>query len=501
MKQEYRIYGPPGTGKTTWIINHANEMATEFGADQISICSLTRAAIHKVAGRDILVDTDNIATLHARCKRSLQAPAPAEARVNEFIEKYPAWASAKYLPKNLSNRSFKVQSEMSIYERAQVLRQQMVPKKLWPLNIKKWHDVWDKWCMDEGIMDFTGWLENELEIGSLPPQQAVFVDEAQDHTTLQLEVIRSWNTKELYLIGDDDQNLYEWAGASPQAFISGSINSPETVLKQSYRVPRRVHNTAMKIINQVSNRKYKDYLPTGDNGNVQTLMYSLNDAKYGNKVPPHILEDDNQTYMIITAANYMLNPIIEVLINYGIPFYNPYRPLNVKWNPLNAYYHQLIEYLDGRNHAIWGKLLNDKAYKSGKKRDFIEESKKYKIPDEDIPRYFNDYTADLILKRNLNIFKEYNPGRELQILNYTIKVLEQPVHKQQPRVIIGTIHSIKGGEADNVYLFPDISRSAGYSLMINKNAIYRMFYVGITRAKKSLYICSPSGKYWVDIKK
>jgi hypothetical protein len=30
---------------------------------------------------------------------------------------------------------------------------------------------------------------------------------------------------------------------------------------------------------------------------------------------------------------------------------------------------------------------------------------------------------------------------------------------EEPKVVIGTIHSVKGGEADVVYLFPDLSRA------------------------------------------
>jgi hypothetical protein len=31
---------------------------------------------------------------------------------------------------------------------------------------------------------------------------------------------------------------------------------------------------------------------------------------------------------------------------------------------------------------------------------------------------------------------------------------------EEPRVVLGTIHSVKGGEADDVYVFPDLSDAA-----------------------------------------
>jgi DNA helicase II / ATP-dependent DNA helicase PcrA len=61
-----------------------------------------------------------------------------------------------------------------------------------------------------------------------------------------------------------------------------------------------------------------------------------------------------------------------------------------------------------------------------------------------------------------------------------------------PRVVVGTIHSVKGGEADVVYLFPDLSREgdAAYQQAGQpRDSVIRQFYVGMTRAREILYIC------------
>jgi superfamily I DNA/RNA helicase len=60
-----------------------------------------------------------------------------------------------------------------------------------------------------------------------------------------------------------------------------------------------------------------------------------------------------------------------------------------------------------------------------------------------------------------------------------------------PRVIVGTIHSVKGGEADVVFLFPDLSQAgdAAYQRFGSpRDAVIRTFYVGMTRAREVLYI-------------
>jgi superfamily I DNA/RNA helicase len=62
-----------------------------------------------------------------------------------------------------------------------------------------------------------------------------------------------------------------------------------------------------------------------------------------------------------------------------------------------------------------------------------------------------------------------------------------------PRIKISTIHKAKGGEADNVALLLDSSRACANSE--DQDAEVRTFYVGLTRAKKSLHIIEPQTQY------
>ena len=62
---------------------------------------------------------------------------------------------------------------------------------------------------------------------------------------------------------------------------------------------------------------------------------------------------------------------------------------------------------------------------------------------------------------------------------------------QNPRITLSTIHGAKGGEADNVLLLPDITKSAADHDDIDPDELHRLFYVAVTRAKKSLHILEP----------
>ena len=62
-----------------------------------------------------------------------------------------------------------------------------------------------------------------------------------------------------------------------------------------------------------------------------------------------------------------------------------------------------------------------------------------------------------------------------------------------PKVVVGTIHSVKGGQADVVYLFPGSQPGRRRAVRARwRGARFRdpaVFYVGLTRARETLYIC------------
>jgi DNA helicase-2/ATP-dependent DNA helicase PcrA len=72
--------------------------------------------------------------------------------------------------------------------------------------------------------------------------------------------------------------------------------------------------------------------------------------------------------------------------------------------------------------------------------------------------------------------------------------------KKEPRIKLSTIHGAKGGEADHVMLLTDLSRKADEGFIKNRDSERRVFYVGATRAKKSLHIIrSNSSREFTEI--
>ena len=65
-----------------------------------------------------------------------------------------------------------------------------------------------------------------------------------------------------------------------------------------------------------------------------------------------------------------------------------------------------------------------------------------------------------------------------------------------PRVKLATIHAVKGSECDNVVLFTDTSPQSheGLTTPGRRDEELRIIYVGITRARRKLWIIEPQTK-------
>jgi len=163
-----------------------------------------------------------------------------------------------------------------------------------------------------GLLDFTDLIENVPRDAALAPGNpaVIFADEAQDLNRMQLSLIRKWGERAEYFIlaGDDDQTIYSFAGASPDAILDPDIpDDQKIVLKQSYRVPEAVHELANRLIHRVTRRQEKVYLPRPEHGRVERLTtgsYKSPEYFILKSATEHL--ERGQSIMFLSSCSYML---------------------------------------------------------------------------------------------------------------------------------------------------------------------------------------------------
>jgi hypothetical protein len=100
-------------------------------------------------------------------------------------------------------------------------------------------------------------------------------------------------------------------------------------------------------------------------------------------------------------------------------------------------------------------------------------------------QHFGLETADDTWDVALDRIGDEDRAYATALLNRGINIFEKP------KIKLSTIHGAKGGEADNVLLFTDLSGKALKEMEKNPDDAHRVLYVGITRAKQNLVLKMP----------
>ena len=557
--QEYRIFGPPGTGKTHRLVTRDIPRAVErFGSDRVMITSFTRAAARELASRvdpqtpageeqlnrqgaeggTARPDTHHpptVGTLHSICWNALGRPELHLKHLDEWNQQNPSmpmrgsaqgtlWEEGGEDPNAGGELGDTLLGEM------QLLRARLTPPEMWPLRIQVFAKRWEDFKGQLGLMDFTDLLEVCLrEMDHAPGNPAVmFLDEAQDADGLQLKLFRHWaqNAEWSVLAGDDDQTIFEWAGSSPQFFLTPAVDARhKTVLTQSYRVPRAVHRRAVELTERISLREPKEYLPRPEDGELAM-------SPYGWRLPMSIMNEveeqlsQGRSVMILASCAYMLDPAKAELRNRAIPFHNPYRKTRGDWNPLAPSSANSVSARDlllsflghGEDGPYWSvpRLLSWVKYlqvgptglvraKGKKAIAALQQALEDNVPGahtsrEVLAHILSPEAIEPALARNLDWLIDNISNQRRKGLDFPLRVLRRGGLRdleQTPRVVLGTIHSVKGGEADTVILYPDLSPKSlsewGEGRPAFKDYVRRVFYVAMTRARQRLVLCGPSG--------
>jgi len=529
---EHLIIGPPGTGKTWKTTQWVADAVKKFGPTRVLVSSFTKASAIELVSRlgDVDIDPANVGTLHAVCYRASGRSQVAEGKLKEWNEAHPLLTLENSGPDpDESNSLYSADAATgnALMQTAQRLRALMVPRDTWPDEVANFQKLWDDWKTECGYVDFTDMIENALEDSTVAPGNPTvgFFDEAQDLSKLELALVRKWARamEFVVLVGDADQCLYGFKGADPRTFIRSDLPEGNVkVLEQSYRVPAAVHCAATNWIERCDFRFPAKYLPREEEGACRVIDSTYKVPYFVDYVLSAVAARDEGTHMILASCGYMLHATIRELRVAGVPFHNPYRTRQGAWNPLRGGADRLFAFLAPQ--AKWGRLwtwrelwrwvevCSAKGTLNTGMKSLIQtkakDAESGRVTESELHACFGSHWGDLEKAREAGLELHWLQARlsakGRSMLTYAMTVLKRrglDALKDTPKVIVGTIHSVKGGQADHVWLIPDLSRS-GYAEWNGtpgeRDGIRRMFYVGMTRARKRLTLLSPASAYCAD---
>ena len=380
----------------------------------------------------------------------------------------------------------------------------------------------------------------------------ILVDEFQDINQLQYDVVKLLAKPEdnLFIVGDDDQSIYAFRGAKPEIMLHFPEDYPDAkteLLACNYRSASTIVELSQKVISK-NLRRYKKELFADKMGGKPVTIQVFEDGKqeelYVKSQVKELLKKGipYEEMAVLYRTNSGARFLVETLMQYQIPFC-------MRDTLPNLYEHwiaqDVISYIriamGERSRREFLRIMNrPNRYFS---RDALDDAQ---VSFEGLRWFYEekDWMCDRIdkLEEDLNTLKRMTPYGAINYIRYGIgyeeylkeyaqyrkikteelfEVMEELalsakgfksfsdwfVHieeytqqlKEQAKkqvsekkgITISTLHSIKGLEFDAVFLMDVNEGSLPYHKAVTESSIEeerRLFYVGITRARKFLWI-------------
>lgn len=359
------------------------------------------------------------------------------------------------------------------------------------------------------------------------------------------------NTANLFVVGDDDQSIYRFRGSKPELMLHFPKDYPSAQIIQlsvNYRCPKEVVEHAGRLIAHNKNRFQKQIESAGTVGTsffcTQYETVQEENKAMIEQIRAHIAKGGQYSQIaILYRTNTQPGPLIASLIEYNLPFCTKDRIPNLyeHWvaKDLITYFHLA---LGSRKRSDFLRIINrPKRYISREsllhaevsfeewqlyyqEQSWIAERIEQLKYDLQVLARITPYAAANYIRKSIGYdtyLEEYARYRQIPVqelyetldelmesmreykylqdwLSFTEAYTKQLRQKQEQNkktdidgISIMTLHASKGLEYD-IIMMPDVNEG----LLPYKKAVLeaeieeerRMMYVGMTRARKKLYL-------------
>lgn len=302
--------------------------------------------------------------------------------------------------------------------------------------------------------------ENAYQEGSTPADVRVwFVDEAQDNSPLLDDVVRrlTEQAEEVHIAGDPHQAVYGFAGSDPMRFRDWKfISDKRTLLRRSWRNPECVLEWAEKMLLQKDWYETRQPFSEFDGGSVALVLRSdfMTWLTQLTRMPKDSL--------IIARAWFMLQPIKTHLDQHSIPWQSCNEKMPSRWQaPAKiAYTLAMRDLAQGRkiSEQDFRRIIDTLNQKLDQKELFRrgEKTRWKKLECSNTLQYSLKDTTTLGATEHFVELVE--SGKWLfdmpLLINDAIEKFGVD-NVRNPKIRLGTVHSVKGLEANDVYCLAD----------------------------------------------
>ncbi|SDB19318.1 ATP-dependent helicase [Eubacterium oxidoreducens] len=341
----------PGSGKTSVIINRVSYLISHYqvAPTKILVVTFTKAAAMEMRNRyEVTAKGQNRAvtfsTFHSLFFTILRHA--YHYKVENIIRPDVQYA---YLREIARRHHVAVDQETdflkSLLEEISLVKNQRInPENYYAKCCSQ--DSFRKIFMDytqrmktQRLIDFDDMQVYTLELLKQRPDYAkawadkypyLMIDEFQDISTIQYEIVKLLASihKNIFVVGDDDQSIYRFRGASPMLcfqFLKDFPKAKQITLSENYRCPKSVVELAGKLISHNETRFEKNLTAVKDlKSSVKYSLYKnqFDEAKaIVRKIQEYVKAGGKyEEIAILFRTNKQPSILTECLIRNNIPF-------------------------------------------------------------------------------------------------------------------------------------------------------------------------------------
>jgi DNA helicase II / ATP-dependent DNA helicase PcrA len=535
-----RLIGAAGSGKTTELLRIMEAALPKLGNDplRLGFASFTRAARAEAVGRasvawgvdpSVLEGQGWFRTVHSTCKRCLGVgPGQLLGDTQKDIE----WIS-KALGVKLSTElddevgrqrfigdpvvaaalncwSLCRSSLMPLEDVVRRMRQvdDDVPDFAAIVRIIQHYEtaknIEDRLDFTDLLMRFAGLRMSATEgvntvqpEGELPPVEAWLFDEQQDASPLLdlvcKRLVSAPSVRWCYVVGDPFQAIYGFAGSSADCFLGWPAEKERTMPK-SYRCPAPILELGEKCLRRMSRGYFDRKVAPADH---EGRVLECDDVDL-----PISLAKSDEDWLFIARTNYHAKRLLAALQATHLPSRWVKSPdgLTKRAEGLKALY--ALERDEVVTGSQWAAAIELLPAINKDKQAVLTRGVKTRWAKESLDDWDKIFASDLPeVGAEPPLVAAIRSGEWCGLVDKgkqwrQMAAKHGPEIAAEPKIRVGTIHSVKGAEADNVVFLTTIGSRVeqGMENPDQADEEHRIAYVACTRARRNLYVVN-EGKH------
>lgn len=327
--------------------------------------------------------------------------------------------------------------------------------------------------------DVVGRAARMISEGEVEPNRigktVLVVDEAQDMSSEEFALVRALMSvneeMRVIAVGDDDQNIYEFRGSDSNYMRQLLADDKSTFVEmtENYRSTQHVVAFANAFVKGIHNRmKQTPILSMSKDEGTVVVTHHASHIMFQRVVSDLLRQRNSGTMSVLTHTNEEAVILVALLRRHGlrsklIQSMDGFR----FWNMAEV--RLFLKYIERDTHTP---IVTDEVWNEAKRKTFQAYATSSSLP---------------YLKRCIELFEKINKAKYLTDFKELVfeSTTEDFCDTSDADVVVSTIHKSKGCEFDDVYMLVSQPQHVTDSEM-------RSYYVGMTRARKRLFIYTNS---------